>query len=356
MGTEKTDAIAVTSKLIVGVDIAKADFAVATVWCEQHTYSGKTPNNPAECVAFANRMEELQQTCGAETIHLVLEPTGGYELQLVSEAYRRNWRVTLVNPLTVRHWQQGRGKRGKTDRQDAIMLAAFGADKNPPHQQPTDEAAAALDSLLRRQTDLEQLLRSERNRLGQVLLNPHTPQAVQQSIQHMIETPEQECVAIKAAIQLLFANHVKLARQLKQLCSVPAIGKKSAPYLLASSIVFMPKPAAMAPPNNSSPLSASTQSPMTAVHPFTAVRLSPNRATPPCVAGSTFVLWAACVAATICTPSILPFWLAVKPRSSPLLPAHARPSSGLGPFSLRILLLIPLALSMPNSTFIRFAI
>lgn len=233
MNTATTDTIAVTSKLIVGVDIAKADFAVATVWCEQHTYCGKTPNNPAECVAFANRMEELQQACGAETIHLVLEPTGGYELQLVSEAYRRNWRVTLVNPLTVRHWQQGRGKRGKTDRQDAIMLAAFGADKNPPHQQPTDEAAAALDSLLRRQTDLEQLLRSERNRLGQVLLNPHTPQAVQQSIQHMIESLEQECVAIKAAIQLLFANHVKLARQLKQLCSVPAIGKKSAPYLLA---------------------------------------------------------------------------------------------------------------------------
>ena len=77
-------------------------------------------------------METLQQTSGAEAIHLIIEPTGGYEGPLVSEAYRRQWRVTLVNPLTVCHWQQGRGKRGKADRLDTQMLTLFGADQKPP--------------------------------------------------------------------------------------------------------------------------------------------------------------------------------------------------------------------------------
>ncbi len=233
MGTPVTDVMTVANKLMVGVDIAKSDFAVATVWCERLTYQGKTTNTPEECLAFVNRMEELRQECGAEAIHLLIEPTGGYELQLVSEAYRRNWRVTLVNPLTVRRWQQGRGKRTKTDRQDALMLAAFGADKNPAPQQPTDEAAAALDALLRRQDDLEKLLRGERNRLAQAALDPRTPQAVHQSIESTIDSLEQGRAAIQDAIRQLFADHVTLARQLKQLVSVPGIGKKSAPYLLA---------------------------------------------------------------------------------------------------------------------------
>ena len=220
-------------KLIVGVDMAAADFAVATAWQEQYTYSGKTPNTADACVAFAERMEQMKQACGAAALHLVIEPTGGYEIQLVSEAYRRQWLVTLVNPLAVRRWAQARGQRAKTDRQDALLLARYGADQQPPAQQPPDEAASQLDSLLRRQTDLEQLLRSERNRLGQAQVNPRTPKTVIESIQRTLEALEQERTTLEAAVKQLTTEQAKLALQLKQLRSVPGIGRKSAPYLLA---------------------------------------------------------------------------------------------------------------------------
>ncbi|MCX6049185.1 MAG: transposase [Chloroflexi bacterium] len=174
-------------------------------------------------------------------VHLIIEPTGGYEVALVSEAYRRQWRVTLVNPLTVRRWHQGRGKRGKADRLDTQMLTLFGADQNPPAQPPTDEAAAHLDSLLRRQDDLQQLLRSERNRREQTGLNPNTPKAVSESIQRTLDALEQELAAIEQALRQLFTDHVALTHQLKQLISVPGIGQKSAPYLLAFCHRFYPK-------------------------------------------------------------------------------------------------------------------
>src|SRR6266480_3573607 len=118
MSIAQTDSLMVSQKLMVGVDMAKAAFAAGTVWHEQYQYQGKSPNTVEECAAFAERMETLKQASGAEAIHLIIEPTGGYEVALVSEAYRRHWRVTLVNPLTVRHWQQGCGKRGKADRLD----------------------------------------------------------------------------------------------------------------------------------------------------------------------------------------------------------------------------------------------
>ena len=233
MSLAQTDNLLVNEKLLVGVDMAKAEFAAGTVWQAQYQYQGKSANTSEACAAFAERLEKLKTEQGATAIHLIIEPTGGYEVGLVSEAYRRHWRVTLVNPLTVRHWQQGRGKRGKADRLDTQMLALFGADKTPPAQPPTDEAAAHLDSLLRRQDDLQQLLRSEHNRREQTALNPNTPKAVRERIQRTLDALEQELAAIEQAIRQLFVDHVALARQLKQLLTVPGIGAKSAPYLLA---------------------------------------------------------------------------------------------------------------------------
>ena len=233
MSHEQTDSLAVSKKLIVGVDMAKAEFAAGSIWNEQYSYHNKHKNSEQACTDFIAAMEKLQQEKGAEAIHLIIEPTGGYEAELVSQAYQRKWRVTLVNPVTVRHWQQGRGKRGKADRQDTQMLTLFGADKNPPTQRPTDEAAAQLDSLLRRKEDLQKLLLSENNRLGQAARQPKTPKAVRDSIQRTIDALEQALEAIESAIRQLFVDHLSLARQLKQLISVPAIGQKSAPYLLA---------------------------------------------------------------------------------------------------------------------------
>lgn len=228
-----TDSLTVAQKLIVGVDMAKTEFAAGSIWQAQYHYQGKQDNSEQGCRTFIEAMETLQQASGAAAIHLIIEPTGGYEAQLVSQAYQRQWRVTLVNPLTVRRWQQGRGKRGKADRLDTQMLTLFGADQNPPAQRPTDEAAAQLDSLLRRKDDLQKLLQGERNRLDQATRQPKTPAAVRESIQRTLDALAQELAAIETALRQLFRTHDELACQLKQLKSVPAIGQKSAPYLLA---------------------------------------------------------------------------------------------------------------------------
>jgi transposase len=229
------------SKLIVGVDSAKASFTSATVFADKVSYQGETVNAPTGCARFASEMERQAKLVGATVIHLIIEPTGGYEAQLVAEAYRRHWLVTLVNPLAVRYWAQGRGKRVKTDRADALVLAQFGLETNPPPQQPLDDAAAELDSLLRRQTDLEQLLHSERNRLAQADLNPKRSHTIQPSIQRIIEALEQELATIQDEMEQLITSHLELAHQRQLLLSVPGIGVKLAPRLLVALHRFLAK-------------------------------------------------------------------------------------------------------------------
>ena len=177
----------------------------------------------AEMAVEVTRVAEQQQ---ATTIHLMLEPTGGYEAGLLAFAYAQGWQVTLVNPLQVRRWASGQGVRAKTDRQDARVLAWFGATTQPSPQDPMDEGAAELDELLRRRTDLEQLQRAERNRLAQVQRRPRAPQAVQQSLARTLRALEEELHALDEAIKQLLNHHPYLHQQRKLLRTSPAIGEK----------------------------------------------------------------------------------------------------------------------------------
>ena len=165
-------------------------------------------------------------------IHLVLEPTGGYELGLVTFAHQQGWLVSLPNPKQVRRWAEGVGKRAKTDQQDARLLAEFGAKYQPKPQQQMPAHIRQLDSLLRRQDDLEKLLRAERNRQQNQDFIPHTPLAVSHSLQTIITALETEIKQIHQAIKNLVKEHTDLKQDKKRLLSVPGIGRKTVLPLL----------------------------------------------------------------------------------------------------------------------------
>ena len=81
--------------LIVGIDIAKKDFAVAyrigTVRVPTGRELGKFAN---EASGFQQLHEALDQVCqaqGVTTIQLILEATGGYEAALLAYAYEQGW-------------------------------------------------------------------------------------------------------------------------------------------------------------------------------------------------------------------------------------------------------------------------
>jgi len=65
----------------------------------------------------------------------------------------------------IRNWIKGTGKRVKTDRQDALMLAMYGTVQNPPTWNPLPEVVSQLESLLKRLDDFKDILRQEENRL-----------------------------------------------------------------------------------------------------------------------------------------------------------------------------------------------
>lgn len=218
--------------LILGADIAKASFATAQWWAGQVSYWADFDNEGEGYVQLGERVAAFCQVHEVSQVHLIVEPTGGYEAGLVNFAYHQGWLVSLPNPKQVRRWAEGKGKRVKTDRQDACLLAAYGGEEKPAPQQPLPEAVAQLESLLHRRDDLEKLLRAERNRLLILRQRPGTPPAVVDSVERLIATLEAELAAIEAAIKELLRQQPNLNRQAKQLRTVPGIGPKNVLPLL----------------------------------------------------------------------------------------------------------------------------
>ncbi|MCL4829862.1 MAG: transposase [Caldilinea sp.] len=215
--------------LYVGVDIAQASFD-GVAWCKRAPRQVEHyANATAGYHQFGERIETLRKAEGAEAVHLIVEPTAGYQTGLLLFAYRQGWKVTQVNPLQVRRWAQSAGKRAKTDVQDALMLAEYGERMQPPPQEEVAAELQALDLLLRRQQDVKELLQGERNRLFNLQHYPHLPDSVRQSLQRTIEQLEQELSQLEEDIETFLKRHTHLDDEQRLLRSIPGVGANSAP-------------------------------------------------------------------------------------------------------------------------------
>lgn len=210
--------------LWLGADIGKANL-VAEVAAEKEVRLGEFTNDAAGFAALAEQVCGLVAT--AETVvHLVVEPTGGYERALVAFAYEQGWQVSLPNPKRVRDWAKGVGQRAKTDGQDAHMLARYGAERRPAAQAQLTSEVSELDSLLKRRHDLEQMLQQEKNRLQEMAGRPGIADAVATNLTQVITALQEALRQVEEAIASHLRYHVHLQAEVARMSALPGIGPK----------------------------------------------------------------------------------------------------------------------------------
>jgi len=208
----------------VGADIAKANFMVAVAG-EQEVALGRFDNQLTGFAQLAQAIAQLGPALPGD-IHLVVEPTGGYELALVAFAYEQGWQVSLPNPKQVRDWAKGMGQRSKTDSQDARILARYGAACQPQPQAPLPSEVSELDSLLKRRRDLEQMVQQEQNRLQELSGRPGIAAPVLDSLQQVHDALQEALRQVEEAINAHLRQHSHLQQASKRLLSLPGIGPK----------------------------------------------------------------------------------------------------------------------------------
>lgn len=218
--------------LYVGVDMSKSHFDAAICPERGPISLGKYPNDQAGWTQFIKEATVAAKKQGYPSIHLVVEPTGGYQLPLVAFVFDHEWQVSLPNPKRVRDWSKGMGTRAKNDPLDSRILAQFGVACQPETENQLPEAVASLDSLLRRQEDLQKMWRSEKNRAEALDYKSSASPAVKESVERLIAWLEKELAEVEAAIKELLNKHPDLKQEARLLETVAGVGDKTVLPLL----------------------------------------------------------------------------------------------------------------------------
>jgi transposase len=187
--------------MVFGIDVAQANFTAGVWEGERGRYFGAFANTPDGFDQLARLVRKEQEQAQADTVHLIMEPTGGYERELAHFALAQGWRVSLPNPRNVRDWAKGVGQRAKTDKQDALLLARYGADVKPPTWAPLPAEVSELESLLERKRDLEQMVRQERNRQQGWTGRPGVAPSVLTNVAGVVEALEAALREVEGAIR-----------------------------------------------------------------------------------------------------------------------------------------------------------
>src|SRR5207245_9500387 len=95
---------------------------------------------------------------------VVLEATGGFELEVLAAFGSVGLPAVAVNPRQVRDFAKAAGKLAKTDAIDARVLAHFADAVRPAVRPLPDAATQALSALVARRRQLVEMLTAEENR------------------------------------------------------------------------------------------------------------------------------------------------------------------------------------------------
>lgn len=140
--------------VFVGIDVSKKKLDVAV------RPSGTTYQfaNDAEGIA------KIVETIKGAGVLVVLEPTGGYETELVCALVEAKIQPAVVNARQLRDFAKSRGILAKTDRIDAQVIALFGELHRPEPRMQPDEHMMQLESLVLRRRQLVDMRAAEKAR------------------------------------------------------------------------------------------------------------------------------------------------------------------------------------------------
>jgi len=206
----------------VGIDIAKEKFD--TCWGNSNTNS-TFPNSQKGFLVLKKQLPNPGDCI------VVLEPTGGYEKELIVFLQKNSYSVVLANALKVRRYAEAMGYLAKSDPIDSYVIKSFGEDLYPKGKLAVltskTDSFRKLEAWLSRSRQLVKLLTSEKNRLEKT-----SDKQIEKSIGRVIRNIEKELASIDKKMKKI-SEQCHLTEQAEKFQQVKGIGKVCSNALVA---------------------------------------------------------------------------------------------------------------------------
>jgi transposase len=214
------------SVFFLGIDISKAKFDVALAIDATKFRTKVFDNTPKGYAA----LDAWLQHHGAQQVHACMEATHVYWEELALHLAKTGHHVAVINPALAKAHAQSLGLRTKTDAVDAKMLADFARTKQPPAWQAPSAAEQRLRALVLRHQALTDMQTQEKNRCEGLR------EDVRESVQTHLTWLAEELKRLEKAIKQTIDEDDDLRGKRDLLDSIPGLGERSIPTLLAYGI------------------------------------------------------------------------------------------------------------------------
>ena len=211
-----------TTVTYLGLDISKGKLDLGGTQIKHQAFEN-TPTGIKELLRFLKSQ--------ASPLQVILEPTGGYERNIMKALEKAQIAFSRVNPYRARSFATGIGKLAKTDAIDALVLAQFGEHCKPKPHQPLSETDEELRDLYNRRQQLINDRTKESNRLETAL--PVMRTHLEKSLKYFKKQVED----VEKMIEAYFSTHPEAQKKIKRLQEVTGIGKQTATVFT----VYMPE-------------------------------------------------------------------------------------------------------------------
>lgn len=158
---------------------------------------------------------------------IVIEATGRYETGFVTACAKADMPFSIVNPIHVKRFAGAIGRRAKTDRLDAGLIAQFGEVIKPELLTLKPESMQAMADIVRRRNQLIEMQTKEKNRL-QIM-----PKTVQANIKAMLVVLNKQIEKMNEALATLIESCPEYKAKSELVQSMPGIGNVSAAALIS---------------------------------------------------------------------------------------------------------------------------
>jgi transposase len=204
----------------IGVDVAKRKLDVAL----DETRFVTMDNHEKAYIAFLKTLK-----APLDSLHFVMEATGGYEKKFAAFLLSKSIAVSIVNPKRVRDYAKAMGKLAKNDRIDATVIREYANTAKLVVIEQQSPSGQQLKALVKRRNQL-----SKHHALEKQYLETTTDKASLRSINGLIKVLERQIQSLHTQIQSLMDQDPDYCEKKQMIIEVDGIGEQTAANLLAN--------------------------------------------------------------------------------------------------------------------------
>jgi len=220
----------------VGVNISLATATIA--WQKADAQKPTVLQIPQTAQGYSRLVEALKELAAPADIHLVMEATSTYWMDLAYLLFDLGFKLSVINPSKAKYFARMQLQYTKTDASDAILLMHFAQSQKPQVWTPPPTISEKLRQYLTYRQQLIEMQAQLRSQTHAFARNPLAEKDLLERMKQRMQAFSDEIAQLTKSIHALLLSEHDWSEPARFLLSIPGIHTISTAWILVATHCF----------------------------------------------------------------------------------------------------------------------